>query len=249
MVENIVLEKYLNTLLNVNSFHDYAPNGIQIEGQKHIRRLVCGVTASQHLIESAINHKADAILVHHGYFWKGESAVLVGMKQRRIKSLLEYGINLFAYHLPLDAHPTLGNNACLAQRLGMHSESVMDEQGIGNVGYLNEPSTLEHFSEYVTQQLGRSPLVIKGGEHAVSRVAWCTGGAQKYLTKAAEMGADTYISGEVSENTYHEALELGVHYIAAGHHATERYGVQALGRHVQEQFDIEYHYVELENPV
>lgn len=243
------LVTYINQLLQINNFKDYAPNGLQIEGGEIVDSLVAGVTASEALIDVAIEQQADAILVHHGYFWKGENPCLTGMKGRRIRKLVKHDISLLGYHLPLDAHQELGNNTQLAKLLGLFVEGVMDEQGVGNVGTLEKPCSLDVFTQRVASVLQREPLVIAAGDHPVKRIAWCSGGAQKYLQKAADMGADTYLSGEISENTVHEARELGVHYIAAGHHATERYGIQALGEHLQSKFALQYQFVDIDNPV
>ena len=249
MTELSTIVAYLDDFLNVSHFHDYAPNGLQIEGKAEINTVVSGVTASLALIEAAIDEGADALLVHHGYFWKGESPCLVGMKKQRIKLLLEHNISLLAYHLPLDAHAELGNNAGLAHLLGLKISGVMDEQGVGNYGVLLKALSASDFAVKIASVLGRQPLLIKAGEHKIKRVAWCSGGAQKYLLKAAELGVDAYISGEISENTVHEAKELGVHYIAAGHHATERYGAQQLGLHLAEKFSIKHRFIDIDNPV
>ena len=245
------LETYLNTLLNVSKFRDYAPNGLQVEGKAEVRRIVTGVTASQALLDAALEYEADAVLVHHGYFWKGEAPVIRGMKKQRLATLLKHDMSLLGYHLPLDAHPLLGNNAQLATLLGIQTEGVMDErelQGVGNVGALAEPLSLAAFGQQVATALAREPLLIAGGEHPVQRIAWCSGGAQGYIQQAFELGADTYLSGEISEHTVHFARENGIHYIAAGHHATERYGVKALGNHLAEQFGLKCHFVDINNP-
>ena len=245
------LETYLNTLLNVSKFRDYAPNGLQVEGKAEVRRIVTGVTASQALLDAALEYEADAVLVHHGYFWKGEAPVIRGMKKQRLATLLKHDRSLLGYHLPLDAHPLLGNNAQLATLLGIQTEGVMDErelQGVGNVGALAEPLSLAAFGQQVATALAREPLLIAGGEHPVQRIAWCSGGAQGYIQQAFELGADTYLSGEISEHTVHFARENGIHYIAAGHHATERYGVKALGNHLAEQFGLKCHFVDINNP-
>ena len=245
------LETYLNTLLNVSKFRDYAPNGLQVEGRAEVRRIVTGVTASQALLDAALEYEADAVLVHHGYFWKGEAPVIRGMKKQRLATLLKHDMSLLGYHLPLDAHPLLGNNAQLATLLGIQTEGVMDErelQGVGNVGALAEPLSLAAFGQQVATALAREPLLIAGGEHPVQRIAWCSGGAQGYIQQAFELGADTYLSGEISEHTVHFARENGIHYIAAGHHATERYGVKALGNHLAEQFGLKCHFVDINNP-
>ena len=245
------LEAYLNTLLNVSKFRDYAPNGLQVEGKAEVRRIVTGVTASQALLDAALEYEADAVLVHHGYFWKGEAPVIRGMKKQRLATLLKHDMSLLGYHLPLDAHPLLGNNAQLATLLGITTEGVIDErelQGVGNVGALAEPLSLAAFGQQVATALAREPLLIAGGEHPVQRIAWCSGGAQGYIQQAFELGADTYLSGEISEHTVHFARENGIHYIAAGHHATERYGVKALGNHLAEQFGLKCHFVDINNP-
>ena len=245
------LETHINTLLNVGKFRDYAPNGLQVEGRAEVKRIVTGVTASQALLDAAVECNADAVLVHHGYFWKGESQVIRGMKKRRIATLLQHDISLLGYHLPLDAHPTLGNNAQLAKLLGIRTEGVMDErelQGVGNVGSLAEPLSLDAFGQHVATVLGREPLLITGGEHPIQRIAWCTGGAQGYIQQAFELGADAYLSGEISEHTVHFARENGIHYLAAGHHATERYGIQALGNQLAERFGLEHYFLDINNP-
>ena len=245
------LECYLNKLLNVGKFRDYAPNGLQVEGKSEIRRIVTGVTACQALLDAAVAHQADAVLVHHGYFWKGESPVVKGMKRQRLATLLQHDINLFGYHLPLDAHPTLGNNAQLGALLGIQNSVVMDErelQGVGNWGEFPEVLSLQALTTRVASALGREPLMIAGGDHPIQRIAWCSGGAQGYIQQAFELGADVYLSGEISEQTVHFARENGIHYCAAGHHATERYGILALGNHLAEQFGLEHIFVDINNP-
>ena len=246
------LETHLNTLLNVGTFRDYAPNGLQVEGRADVKRIVTGVTASQELLDAAVEYQADAVLVHHGYFWKSESPVIRGMKKRRLATLLKHDISLLSYHLPLDAHPILGNNAQLAAHLGIRTEGVMDEgelQGVGNVGSLAEAVSLDAFGQHVAAVLGREPLLIAGGEHPIRRIAWCSGGAQGYIQQAFELGVDAYLSGEISENTVHFARENGIHYIAAGHHATERYGIQALGEHLAATWGLEHCFIDINNPV
>ncbi len=250
-VSLLELEQYLAELLQVSRFHDYAPNGVQVEGKAEIKTLVTGVTASQQLLDQAVAVGADAVLVHHGYFWKNEAPVLRGMKKRRIKTLLEHDISLLGYHLPLDAHSELGNNAQLARRLGIISQQVMDArdlQGVGNVGVLETEMSLADFGARVAEVLQREPLLVSGGEHPIRRIAWCTGGAQGYIDQACALGVDAYLSGEISENTTHSARENGVHYIAAGHHATERYGAEALGEHLAQQFGLAHFYFDMDNP-
>ena len=244
----ITITNYIDGLLDSKSFDDYAPNGLQVQGKTDIRKIVTGVSATQGFIEAAIEQEADAILVHHGWFWDKEDPRIVGMKYKRLKLLMDHDISLLAYHLPLDAHPELGNNAHLAKRLGIHIEDVMDKQGVGNYGRLPEYISLEKLGENIEKSLARKPTLISGGDHAIRKVAWCTGGAQDWIHKAAEAGVDAYISGEISEHTVHVAREMGVHYIAAGHHATERYGAMALGEHVAAKFGLLCEFVDIDNP-
>ena len=243
-----VISNYIDEILNSRSFKDYSPNGLQVQGKNEIKKIVAGVSATQSLIEEAIERGADAILVHHGWFWDKEDPRIISMKYQRLKLLLEHEINLLAYHLPLDAHPELGNNAQLAKRLDIQIEDSMDEQGVGNYGRLSEYISLEKLGENIEKSLQRKPLLISGGDHAIRKVAWCTGGAQNWIHKAADAGVDAYISGEISEHTVHVAREMGVHYIAAGHHATERYGVNALGEHVAAKFGLLCDFVDVDNP-
>mgnify|MGYP006276931001 FL=1 len=243
------LVDYTRQLLQVERYADYCPNGLQLEGRASINKIVSGVTASIALLESAKNAGADAILVHHGYFWKNEDAAIVGLKRNRIKFLLENNISLLAYHLPLDAHPALGNNAQLAQKLGLEVTSWQGNQGLVGLGILPSAPSLKDFSQHVENKLQRTPLVIGDMNKSIKNVAWCTGGAQGYMQDAIDLGVDVFISGEVSEQTYHLARESGVAFIAAGHHATERYGVEALGEHLAQHFGIEHEYIEIDNPI
>lgn len=243
------LENYLNQLLEISSFKDYCPNGIQVEGRNSIRKIVTGVTASLDLLNAAVAQEADAVIVHHGYFWRGENACITGMKGRRIALLIQHEINLFAYHLPLDCHPELGNNAQLACRLGFIEQDRFGEQNIAVRGKLREAIPLSALSEKIAQTLTREPLIIGDPGQSVKSVAWCTGAAQGYFEAAIAQGVDAYITGEISEQTVHLARESGVAFIAAGHHATERYGVQALGEHLAEKFGIQHQFVDIDNPV
>ena len=243
------LVDYTRQLLQVERYADYCPNGLQLEGRASIKKIVSGVTASMALLESAKSAGADAILVHHGYFWKNEDATIVGLKRNRIKFLLENNISLLAYHLPLDAHPELGNNAQLAKKLGLEVQSWQGNQGLVGLGILPSAPSLRDFSKHIENKLQRTPLVIGDMNKSIKNVAWCTGGAQGYMQDAIDLGVDVFISGEVSEQTYHLAKESGVAYIAAGHHATERYGVQALGEHLAQHFGIKHEYIEIDNPV
>jgi len=250
-VERNLLLQEIEQFLNVNAISDYCPNGLQVEGKAQIKRIVSGVTASQALIDAAIELQADAILVHHGYFWKGEDQRIVGMKQRRIKALLVHDINLLAYHLPLDVHPEVGNNVQLAQRLGLTVTGPLEPgnpRSVGLIGTLDTPLSAKDFAARIESVLSRAPLVFD--QHKpIQSVAWCTGGAQGYIEQAIAAGVDAHLTGEVSERTFHEAQENGISFFAAGHHATERYGVQALGEWLVKRFNIEHHYIECPNPV
>lgn len=237
---------FCDDYLSINEFKDFCPNGLQVEGKVNINHLVTGVTASLDLIDAAIEQNADAILVHHGYFWKGEAQPLVGYKGDRIRRLMQNDISLLAYHLPLDFHPTVGNNAQLAQRMGWLITEQLESLWIGEIA---EPGNVDNVLDDLGEKIDSNPLLIHGGDHPVHRIAWCTGAAQSYIEQAAEHGVDLFISGEISEQTVHVARELGIHYIAAGHHATERYGVQALGELVAKRFGIYHEYIEIDNPV
>lgn len=250
MTSAVELADYCNRLLGVERFSDYCPNGLQIEGDRPLRRLVTGVTANQGLIDAALAAEADALLVHHGFFWKSEAAPLIGLKGRRIRTLMRAGLSLLAYHLPLDAHPELGNNRQLADRLGLleaHPSAGADD--LLWCGHLAEPLPGAALAERVTRALGREPLHIAVVGRPLSRIAWCTGAAQGAIERAAALGVDGYLSGEISEQTVHLARELGLDYLAIGHHASERYGVQALGAHLAAHCGLEHQYIEIENPV
>ncbi len=243
--------QYLDNCLEPGRFRDYCPNGLQVEGRNRVTRLATGVTASQRLIEAAIEWDADAILVHHGYFWKGEAAPIVGMKRRRLAMLLQRDISLLAYHLPLDAHPTLGNNARFGQLLGLENCAPLHPEGdgVGSIAELESPLPAEALVERIERVTGRAPLHIAGSDRSLRRIAWCTGAAQGYIEAAVAAGADAYITGEASEPTVHVAREEGIHFIAAGHHATERYGVKALGEHLSQVFPLEHRFIDIDNPV
>ncbi|WP_192483210.1 MULTISPECIES: Nif3-like dinuclear metal center hexameric protein [Cysteiniphilum] len=244
------LKAYLNQLLNVDTIKDYCPNGLQVEGMKSIHTIVTGVSASLELIEAAILKKADAILVHHGYFWKGENQTITGIKYQRIKALIKHDINLFAYHLPLDIHPTLGNNAQLAQLLGLNVSAEFDTGTTPNYGIIcDHHTTLTDLTQLITDKLKRTPLIVGKMNEDIQKIAICTGGAQDFIEHAYHAGADVYISGEISERTTLIARELGITYIAAGHHATERYGIKTLGQHLAKHFDLTHHFIDIDNPV
>ena len=244
--------QWCDQTLKSPEFKDYAPNGLQIEGKTEVHKILAAVTASQDAIDAAIRENADLLLVHHGYFWKGEAYPITGMRGKRIKSLIQHDISLLAYHLPLDSHPSLGNNAAIADLLELERIEALDpseRHPIGNIGYLNQPMPVEEFKKFVSEKLKFDVTHLPADKNMIEKVGFCTGGAQDFIVKAAEQGCDAYISGEVSERTFYEAKELGVHYFACGHHATERYGVQRLGQAISEQFDIEYVYFELNNPI
>ncbi|MCL7928895.1 Nif3-like dinuclear metal center hexameric protein [Halomonas llamarensis] len=252
MVERGLLVAACEHKLSASRFKDFTLNGLQVEGRGRIRRVLTGVTACQALLDEAVAWEADAVVVHHGYFWKNEPVALTGMKQRRVKTLLTHDINLLAFHLPLDAHPELGNNAQLAKRMGWQFERCLDgELGEGLLWLGNiAPASLSALSQRVASELKRDPLIIEAaaGTGDIERVAWCTGGAQDMITQAYEGGAQLFLSGEISERTTHLAREMGIHYMAAGHHATERYGVQALGEWLAAEFGIEHRFVDIDNP-
>jgi dinuclear metal center YbgI/SA1388 family protein len=245
------LERFCSELLNSSSFEDYSPNGLQVDaGTRQVHRVVTGVTASQALIAEAVAWQADLLLVHHGYFWRGETLPLTGYKGRRIRTLMQQGTSLMAYHLPLDAHPELGNNRQLALLLGLDVvEALPETGGLLWWGALSPPLFPEQLAHKIARALDRKPLHISVGDKPIARLCWCTGAAQNYIEKAAAQGMDAYISGEISEQTVHLARELGIHFFAAGHHATERYGIQALGERLSEQFGLEHRFIEVENPV
>ncbi|WP_296228774.1 Nif3-like dinuclear metal center hexameric protein [Ralstonia sp. UBA689] len=243
------LELYLNDLLQAARFRDYCSNGLQVQGCETVTHVVTGVTASLALLEAAIEARADAILVHHGYFWKGEDARIVGQKHARLKRLLDHDLNLFAYHLPLDAHPELGNNAQLGALLDIEPKGRFGDDELGWIGELPEATTLGMFAETVAARLGRTPLVLGEVDTPVRTVGWCTGGAQGWFDAAIATGVDVYLSGEASEQTTHLARESGVAYIGAGHHATERGGVRALGNHLAEHFGVRHTFIDIPNPV
>jgi dinuclear metal center YbgI/SA1388 family protein len=240
---------YTGELLQVTRFRDYCPNGLQVQGRDEIRTIVSGVTASMALLEAAAERKADLVLVHHGYFWRNEDPRIQGMKRGRLKFLLERDINLAAYHLPLDAHPELGNNAQLGQVMGIAADGLAGDPPIIAYGSLKQPLTLAAFGAQLHQALNRMPMLIGDADKRLSRIAWCTGAAQGHFEEAIALGVDAFLSGEISEQTVHQARESGVAYIGAGHHATERYGIQALGRHLADKFGLQHFFVDIENPV
>jgi len=254
VIQRQELEAYIHQYLNVPLFKDYAPNGLQVQGSETIKTIRTAVTASKEVIAAAARDKAEALLVHHGYFWKGESPQITGMKHGRIKLLLRHDINLLGYHLPLDCHTEIGNNACLAKALELHEVRSHDAAGTPNLlwsGKLKASLSPNVFEETLTSVFGQNPMAILASEaeKPIEHVAFCTGGAQDFIAEAANLGADAYISGEVSERTYYQAKELNLHYFACGHHATERAGIQALGLHLAKVFDLNHAFIDTDNPV
>ena len=245
------LVSYLDTLLEPWRFQDYCPNGLQVEGRPRVAKVASGVTASQRLLDAAAEWGADAILVHHGYFWKGEEQAVVGMKRRRLATLLGHDISLLAYHLPLDAHPSLGNNARLGELLGLQENRPLQQgdAGVGNIAELPSAIPVSELLASLRRITGREPLHIAADVPGVRHIAWCTGAAQGYIEAAIAAGADVFITGEASEQTVHIAREEGIHFIAAGHHATERYGVQAVGEQLAQEFSLQHRFIDIDNPV
>jgi dinuclear metal center YbgI/SA1388 family protein len=247
------LVAYADELLGTGHFSDFCPNGLQVQGRAEIGTLVGGVTACQALLDAAVERQADAVLVHHGYFWKGEDSRIVGMKRRRLATLLRHDIGLIAYHLPLDAHPELGNNAQLARVLDLTVTGTVGGNGrtpgLVMLGALAAPLAGDAFAVHLADRLDRTPLYIPGTDAPIRRLAWCTGAAQSYIKLAFDAGADAFLTGEASEQTVHFARENGLHFFAAGHHATERHGVQALGTHLAERFELDFGFIDIDNPV
>lgn len=252
MVERRQLLKHLDSLLQTERFRDYCPNGLQVAGREHISHIVTGVTASQALIDAAIERGADTILVHHGYFWKGEDERITGIKRERLKALLVNDINLIAYHLPLDGHPVYGNNVQLADVLGLQIDGPLSEDDpsiSGHIGRLPRPMSGKEFSAWLGECLQREPLHIGEETDTIETIGWCTGGAQGYLQVAVNAGVDAYLTGEINEPAVHLARETGTHFFSAGHHATERYGAKALGEYLADEFGLNVEFVDIDNPV
>ena len=251
MIDTRALVDYLHGLLEADGIRDYSPNGLQVEGRTGIGRLMTGVTACQSLLEAAAQWEADALLVHHGWFWKNEPAPLTGMKGRRVRTAVAAGLNLLAYHLPLDVHRTYGNNAELGRRLGVTVTGQVDAGGVPGLlwhGRLDEPVDGPGLARRIAAALEREPLHVAAAPETIRTIAWCTGAGQDFIEDAAALGVDAFVTGEVSERTTHTARERGLHFYAAGHHATERYGVQALGAHLAERFGLEHRFVDVDNP-
>lgn len=243
------LRDYIASLLQTDRFRDYSPNGVQVEGRSQVCKIASGVTASQRLLDAATGWGADAVLVHHGYFWRGEDAAITGIKKRRVAHLLQHDVSLLAYHLPLDAHAELGNNAQLAARLGFVERGRFGEQNLACHGDLVTAQSLGRLAHGIEAALQHVPQVIGDAEKTIRRIAWCSGAAQGYFMQAVELGVDAFVTGEISEQNVHVAQETGIAFIAAGHHATERYGVQALGEHLAGRFGLEHRFFDMDVPV
>lgn len=252
MLERNALLQYLETVLQPQKYKDYCPNGLQVSGSEHVRHIVTGVTASQALIDAAIEQGADTLLVHHGYFWKGEDERVIGIKRERLKALLTHDINLIAYHLPIDCHPEFGNNIQLAEQLGLIVDGTIDPSDPsvpGLVGRLPKAMSGAEFSAWIESNLDREPLHIGEETDIIESIAWCTGAAQSYLQRAVDLGVDAFLTGEINEPSVHLARETGTHFYSAGHHATERYGVKVLGEHLADEFDLTVEFIDIDNPV
>ncbi len=248
MIPRSELDSYLFSLLEVARFRDYGPNGLQVEGKPEVCKIVSGVTASLALIEAAIDVGADTLLVHHGLFWKGHDGRVTGWLKQRLERLLAHRINLFAFHLPLDAHPEFGNNAQFGARMGVAADARFGDQDLGFIGLPAVPTSAAALAATLQQMLGRTPTVVAGDGRQLRRLAWCTGGAQGYFEAAIAAGADAFVTGEISEPQAHCARETGVAFIACGHHASERFGAAALGTHLALRFGIEHRFIEIDNP-
>jgi len=251
MTDRILLAQTLDTLLAPEKFRDYGPNGLQVEGRMQVRKIVSGVTASLAFIEAAIARDADALFVHHGLFWRGQDGCVTGWMKKRLALLLQHDINLFAYHLPLDAHPQWGNNAQLGQRLGLVATQRFGEQDLGFLGQRIDDQAFDNaaaLGAHIETALGRGVTIVDNRDQPIRRIAWCTGGAQGYFESAIAAGADAFITGEISEPQAHYARECGVSYIACGHHASERYGAQAVAGHVAEKLALKHEFIDIDNP-
>lgn len=242
------IEAFLDRLLSPQAFKDYGPNGLQVEGRAQIGKLVSGVTASLALIDAALAAGADAILVHHGLFWRGQDGRLTGWLKARVERLMTSGVNLFAYHLPLDAHDELGNNAQWGRRLGLRADARFGEQQLGFIGPIPGLPQATELAGRVGAVLGRSPVWVDGDGRPLRRVAWCSGGAQSHFEAAIAAGADAFLTGEMSEPQAHLARETGVAFLACGHHASERYGAAAVGAHVAAAFGLAHEFIDIDNP-
>jgi len=248
MIDRDDLHRHLHELLEADRFKDYGPNGLQVEGKAAIHKVVTGVTASLALIDAAIAAKADAIFVHHGLFWRGQDGRLTGWLKQRVARLIQHDINLYAYHLPLDAHTSLGNNAQWGQRLGLVADARFGEQNLGSIGAAPDGLDLAGLMLAAQQASGRAPVLEPGDGRALKRIAWCSGGAQSYFEAAIAAGADVFLTGEISEPQAHYARETGVAFMACGHHASERYGAQAVGDYLAARLGLQHQFMDIDNP-
>jgi dinuclear metal center YbgI/SA1388 family protein len=238
---------YANKLLELDAYPDYGPMGIQVVGADEVAKIACGVSASRELFEQTARAGAQLLLVHHGLFWDRDPRVVDRVLRGRLEALFQAEITLAAYHLALDAHPELGNNARLCSELGIAPEERFDEVGFG--GGLESPCSIDELSRLVESRLGRAPLVFAHGPPTIRRAAVCSGGAARLLPAAAAAGYDCYLTGEPAEPALHASRELGIHFVAAGHYATEKLGVQALAARLGERFDLPWEFLDLPNPV
>lgn len=251
MTDRTLLLQTFDALLQPERFRDYGPNGLQVEGRASVRKIVSGVTASRALIEAAIAAQADTIFVHHGLFWKGQDGRVVGWMKQRLQLLLAHDINLLAYHLPLDAHPVLGNNAQLGMQLGLAASGRFGEQELGFLGERMDAAgfdTAEDLARHAGNVLNRPAVLVNAAQRAIKKIAWCSGGAQSYFEAAIAAGADAFITGEISEPQAHLARECGVAYLACGHHATERFGAPAAAAYVAAQLGLAHEFIDIDNP-
>ncbi|CAL4322821.1 Nif3-like dinuclear metal center hexameric protein [Buchnera aphidicola] len=246
-MENFLLEKIINQKLLSDQYNDIVPNGLQIEGEKKINKIITGVTACQDLLDKAVLYKANTIIVHHGYFWKNESQYIHNMKRNRLKTILSNNINLYSWHLPLDAHPQLGNNVQIAKKLDISIK--------GNItpyvfwGILKEHINIFDFSKKIEEKFKRKPTYIcKNTSKNISRLAWCSGKGQNFIKQAYDFGVDTFLTGEISEETTHIAKELGINFFSMGHHATEKDGIKSLGEWLHNKYDLDVNFIDIENP-
>lgn len=246
MIELRKLISYGNELLDIDKYQDYCPNGLQVTGREQVNKIISGVSASQELLNQAVADNADAVLVHHGYFWKDENPCIVGIKKQRLQTLLSNNISLIAYHLPLDFHELYGNNVQLAKLLGIKIRVILMKYAYGE---LSGPISGKNFAMHIEKCLKRKPLYIPGKIKQIKNIAWCSGAGQEHIEAVAQQGFDAYLTGEISERTVYLARETGIHLYAAGHYATERYGVKALGEHVADKFDLKHQFIDIDNPV
>lgn len=250
-MDNFFLENYINQLLNVEEFQDYAPNGIQIEGKKLVKKIATAVTASKYVLDKCIDLKIDALLVHHGYFWKGERPVIRGLKYQRLARIIKNDINLFAYHLPLDTHPTWGNNACMAEKIGVQVTEKFSWNQARHLlwlGLLHTPKSPTVFLEHLKHLYGSQVVHVSSEKNEIKNIAWCSGGAQDLFEEVIKHDVDAYVTGEFNERTYHLAKESNIHFYALGHHASERDGIISLGNHLEKEFNLEHYFIDENNP-